>query len=567
MSQFIHADSQHFPDYLASAWNAFDRINRARFVGPWNDPDTDHRMQTTLCLRALRHHGLTLDQAIEAAVFFPEGFGHLLNHAKLITGLWQEMDAELAQRAKEKAEARAFAARLFDPWANPAPPPWPGAVLPPWLEDAIEAMHHRDGVDFGAQAMACIAAASGAAPKDSTFAPYGVHWIVRAIIWVMIVADSGQKKTATIGNATRRLKQLHDDLWTAYSHNLKHYKSLPKDKREGQDEPTQPHSYVINDATPEALQAGLTDGRGSMILKDELASLFDFGRYSAGSGAMERTLYLNSYEGGPRTVLRRKDTFHVDNLALSVLGGVQPERLAEFKNLSADGLLARFCVIQPGATSVSAPASFSYNDRFGEAIEALARMNGGQHYRAEQSGSDLIRDTERAAAPFAELTDYGQGFCSFASKLHGTHARLAMILHMLEAPKEALVSTDVIERAGRLAWKYLLPHARNFYATVPGSNLLLLRQVASHILTSTDNRILASDITSGVKACRGMQLKQLTELLDPLVTGGWLDPEEPYPSNRAWIVVDNLRQAFAERRSAEAERKAATRELFRRLDA
>jgi hypothetical protein len=44
----------------------------------------------------------------------------------------------------------------------------------------------------------------------------------------------------------------------------------------------------------------------------------------------------------------------------------------------------------------------------------------------------------------------------------------------------------------------------------------------------------------GVAGCSGKPLKFIQSALDPLVTGGWLEPETEYPSNRAWTLVDGV---------------------------
>ena len=61
---------------------------------------------------------------------------------------------------------------FYNPWEDPAPPEWPGGALSREAEQTIAELSLRDGVDFGAQAMAYLTAASGAAPKDARFAPY-----------------------------------------------------------------------------------------------------------------------------------------------------------------------------------------------------------------------------------------------------------------------------------------------------------------------------------------------------------------------------------------------------------
>ena len=147
--------------------------------------------------------------------------------------------------------------------------------------------------------------------------------------------------------------------------------------------------------------------------------------------------------------------------------------------------------------------------------------------------------------------------------MHGQHARLALILHLMEAPAERQIADDVVERAGRLMLEYLLPNAYKFYCTLPDSGLALLRSVAGWLLTKAPARFTAGNVQQGVATCAHKPLKFIQDALDPLVTGGWLEPETEYPTNRAWTLIDGVREAFAERGKTERERRAALAALVR----
>src|SRR5689334_7837802 len=64
-------------------------------------------------------------------------------------------------------------------------------------------------------------------------------------------------------------------------------------------------------------------------------------------------------------------------------------------------------------------------------------------------------------------------------------------------------------------------------------------------------------LETGVRRCRGMTPKRLTEALDPLMTGGLIRPETRYPDCKAWIVTPGLRDALHEPVQAEGERRRA----------
>ena len=129
------------------------------------------------------------------------------------------------------------------------------------------------------------------------------------------------------------------------------------------------------------------------------------------------------------------------------------------------------------------------------------------------------------------------------------------MLHLLDGSDQEVVPTETVQRAGYLIRDFLLPQARDFFAEAAGSPFRKVVEVAGWILTRTAMRFLASDVTAGVRSCRGIGSKELGELLDPLIIGGWIRPETNFPNNRAWIVHAKLRETFAQRVQSERERR------------
>ena len=165
-----------------------------------------------------------------------------------------------------------------------------------------------------------------------------------------------------------------------------------------------------------------------------------------------------------------------------IFGACQPDRLADFKDLGSDGLLQRFITLVIAAKRLSEPKTIVIGqDKINQAIDLLMEYQHREIYLTTFEGSDLIRETEVAALELSEITDYGKTFQGFCNKLHGLHARLAFLLHLLEDPGATFISTDTIERAGRLAM-FCVGHARAFYSRTPSSVLEITKDVAGHIL-------------------------------------------------------------------------------------
>jgi hypothetical protein len=457
---------------------------------------------------------------------------------------------------------------FFDPWSDPPPPQFPSGILPPAMEAAVFAAANRDGVCSGALAMAYLAAVSGAANKASRFSPYpNTSWSVPPVVWVMPIAESGQRKTAIQELAFEGVRKANREIWNAHHADLRRWKKLSKTQQKETPKPDEPAHLIVEDVTPEKLQAILADsGRGVLLLKDEMAGMLEFGRYTKGSGSAERGFYLQAYEGGDYTVSRlSRDSVFMEVNAVTLYGAIQPDRLADFPDLAKDGLIQRINMIR--CTTASAgrdDVQVNGLDAIDAAIEGLTKIKRC-HYRTTPEGSALIRETERIGNQLATVPDFGPGFQGTCSKLHGTHARYAMLLHLLEAPQDQTIATDAVERAGRLVHEFLLPQARDFFSGLTGSPTRRMTDIAGWILTKEPKRFLASDLTTGIRSCRGLGLKELTAELDSLVTGGWLDPESPFPSNRAWKVQPNIKASFLARAESERLRRQQAREFVRQI--
>jgi hypothetical protein len=204
-----------------------------------------------------------------------------------------------------------------------------------------------------------------------------------------------------------------------------------------------------------------TSGAGGFMMRDELAAFFGgFGRYSRGGGAPERAFYLQSYDGGPYSVHRAtKPPVFIDECGLTVYGHIQPTRLDKFlPDLLTDGLLQRFIVVLPTVATVAKPLNgkITGKAKFDTAINTLLELKslyGREYHPHAQACIDRIRKMERDALALTELSDYGLGFSGFCGKLHGTTARIAFVLHLLDYPdaEMKIIAAETVERADQLS--------------------------------------------------------------------------------------------------------------------
>jgi RecA-family ATPase len=129
-----------WPEFLTGIWDRLDETNRRKLRGPWDEPDRNYRLSMLLCMRLLRHHGLSLPEVIRAAGCFPDGFGKLGDYASLLRDLWREHDEEMARTAEEAARAPVNPATLE---GLPVPPrQW---IIDGWLPVGVATGNYGDG--------------------------------------------------------------------------------------------------------------------------------------------------------------------------------------------------------------------------------------------------------------------------------------------------------------------------------------------------------------------------------------------------------------------------------------
>ena len=315
-------------------------------------------------------------------------------------------DTEADAHGKANGTNTVQAPTFFDPWANPPPPAFPGRILRRDIEDAVFATALRNGFCPGVLAMAELAAISGAASKAIRFTPYqNSTWWVPPIIWVMPILEVGQRKTAIQEIAFAPVRAAHSELWRHHRGRMRTWHALsPKDKH-STPKPIEPHSFTVDDVTVEKLQEILAENdRGTVMVRDEIAGLLEFGRYG-GTGDAARSYLCETYEATEKTVSRAgRDSLHINCNGLTIYGAIQPDRLKDFPDLAKDGLLQRFNMIRAVPVSASREEIvITGTEKIADRITALTRIDAGR-YKTTPEGSALIRETEALGKKLSTIT-------------------------------------------------------------------------------------------------------------------------------------------------------------------
>ena len=247
------------------------------------------------------------------------------------------------------------------PWV-----PFPVGVLPePACEFVIRASE-AIGCDPAFVALPLLSALAAAIGNARTIR-LKAGWEEPAIIWAVVVAESGTLKTPALRAATDSLHLLQREAFDQFEQaqhkhkieKLEYEKALQDWKRDDSgsgppEEPEEPHPerLIVDDTTIEALVPLLfRNPKGLLLCSDELSKwLASFDRYTAGKG--DAGHWLEMHVAASVTLDRKtgtSPTLYVSRASVSVTGGIQPGILKRSLGLEhrENGLLARLLIAAP----------------------------------------------------------------------------------------------------------------------------------------------------------------------------------------------------------------------------
>lgn len=286
---------------------------------------------------------------------------------------------------------------------------------------------------------------AGCIGRKRLIAVNGGSWIETARLWMMVIGDSGTRKSPAFRIAVQPLKVWQSDLRELYEAELRLYNSLPAEGKIGAEKPKRKRAWT-SDATLEGLNKVLDhNSNGVTYLCDEVVGwIRGWNQYKGGQGN-DRQLYLSVWSGESICKDRASlpEPIEIDDPLLNVVGGAQPDKLKDIIDDSCDdGGPARFLYAFPGDRL---PEDYLEKQVDGEQ-DYLKLCRGLQSMNFRPKPLNLAADAKdlwiawlnhhRREKPFANLKPNWQ-------KLEGYSLSLALILFLVrqaagEAKGEAI---------------------------------------------------------------------------------------------------------------------------------
>lgn len=537
-----------------------------RAVVIWPDHDQDGRAYAAASARLVLAAGASSVAVVTVPDSFPakwdladpipagwdaDGLRDLLADAGMVEGeamegAWPAPDLSLVNASRRSAPVLPL--DVFGPWR-------------PWVEAVAEGTSSPP--DYAACAL--LAGAASLIGNARWVSPWR-GWKEPCALWVALVGSPSSGKSPAVDPVIGIHRLLEVEMVAPYEDDIRRWRGQaeaakctreawqgevkaatkqgtpPPDLPEAAIEPEKPvrPRLVVSDTTPEALAAILAgQPRGLLSYRDELAGwLGSFDRYGNGTGG-ERAFWLEAF-GGRSFVLDRVKLdvpVRIPHLTLSVLGGIQPDRLATMlMGGDDDGLAARLLMTWPEPVRPARPRLVANEAAALAAMRRLLGLGLGSDEHGTPAPVVLPLADDAAAlfdlwrAQHAEAAETVSGLLSsHHGKLPGLVLRLALVLDLLwwswggAIQPPATVSARALTGAAGLIDSYFLPMAERCYgdAAMPEAERLGA-VLARWIVRERPEMVNARDIRRKARLPGLRDAAKVKAALDTLVEADWL---------------------------------------------
>ena len=235
---------------------------------------------------------------------------------------------------------------------------------------------------------------------------------------------------------------------------------------------------VVNDSTVEKLGELLNENpRGLLLIRDELPGFL--ARMENEEFASERAFYLKAYNGAGRFTYDRigRGTVHIANCTLSIIGGVQPSRIAPIvrgaiTGIANDGLIQRLQLAvwpdrRPDWAWVDRHPDKAAREAYEKVFRDLHQLPLGSSekptvMRFSPAAQELFRESMVEIQSEARSGTLSPVLESHLLKMPGTVASLALIFELVDGGRFEVAEKATV-RALACAG-YLRSHANRLYS-------------------------------------------------------------------------------------------------------
>ena len=412
-------------------------------------------------------------------------------------------------------------------------------ALRPWLVDVAGRM--QCPLDFvGAAAVvvasSLIGAGCGVRPKQKD------DWLVIPNLWGGIIARPSMLKSPSLAEVMRPLGRLETEAKEQFESDVKYFEAeaeahkaqkdalkadmiavakgkgskegkpslsmeIIKDQMVHLEEPAAPtrKRYRTNDSTIEKLSELLNENpRGVLVFRDELIGLLC--SWDREDRKQDRSFYLEAWNGNGSFTTDRisRGTLDVKNCCVSILGGVQPSKLAGYlqqasSDYANDGMIQRFQVLvypdEPqGWDLVDEWPDRPARETGWQVFKALAEMDFFKvstaldddaipYFQFSAKAQEIFNEWLTGLESKLRTEDEAPLIVEHLAKFRSLMPSLALIFHLIDiagGESEGPITEEAALMA--VAWcDYLESHARRIYGIAGNASMKAAASLAERI--------------------------------------------------------------------------------------
>lgn len=388
-------------------------------------------------------------------------------------------------------------------------------------------------------------------------------WNEPPILWVALVGTPSSGKTPSQVYINRAINEIEKELQQDYPQQLNSYNEkleVAKDlenalkAEEPSGLPPKPSSaimpekpikpqIVVLDSTLEALSELLAANPRGLIQKlDELAVWFyGMGKYN-GKGDSERAQWLQTWAANEIKInrIRLGKPIEVPRASISLIGGVQPDKLESIITGSNDGLSARFLYVYPNPfppkRPTKTPKPYYLPTLFRSIVNNLPIGREPRRIPFDEVGANLLEAYRLNLHD--KIKDCSGHYQAFLGKQSGYVARIALILHIINwasnSPNEPTnaIPSETVAKAIQLSNEYFIPMAQKMFKdSHKPAHVVKTEAMAQWIIKNRPSIINKRDIYTKAKISGIKSAKDAQAVIDELVAANWLIPSPSRAGN------------------------------------
>jgi hypothetical protein len=475
-----------------------------------------------------------------------------------------------------KAEPEAEAIDPVDLWGQFDPPTLPRGLLPPMIEQFALEEADLMGADPCGLAASALAVCAAALPDHTKLQVkrYDPNWLEEARLWIGLIGNPSTKKSPVMRRAVKPFNKIDAALYRDYLATAEAYEHLSKDEQKKNPRPKQ-NQLRLEDVTIEAAQEVLKGStEGVLCYQDELFGWFgSMDKYTGRGGMKDRAFWLSAFNGGTYAVNRvQRGSALIENLSISLLGGIQPEPIRQVAaDTVDDGLLQRLIpiVLRSGKAGKDAPTSHA-GGRYDKLIESLhSRQPPPAPLQFDDGALAIRKALEQKHLDLMACEIVNKKLAAHIGKYDGLFARMCLLWHCIEDAPGLTIPERTARRVADFMHQFLLPHAAAFYAGVLelSDDHERLTKLAGHILAKKLERVTNRDVHAGVHSMRNLGKQQTESIFQQLEAFGWLIQETDARRGRSprWLVNPEVHRRFRERAEREVVERKRRQEAIREM--